>query len=348
MGGFVLKGNNKKGKIGIQDIAEMLNVSVSTVSRALNDHPHISIRTKEKVRQAAAKLGYHPGVPELMVPKKAEAVAVMTPLLKNSLYQEIILGLTDFFEQNRFNTFIIDIKNNNDNVSAFFDSYKKFGISGIIHIIGDRDIPDSFYSSVQHDGLPLVTIFEPDFETYASSVLPDIFQGIYKIVKYLHSLDVDHVALLLENDNRPEDFQIKNSFEVALDTLGMNKTTTSIIYTGCQRKHLEDATRQLFTKNDRPQAILVKSATAANEISKITNDLGFRFPKDFLLIALGMNNTDGVNENLSMLKFPAYQMGYEAAKMLMRQIRDKNTEKTTTVIPVSFILKGSAIRIEVV
>ncbi len=342
-----MKAEKKKKKIGIQDIAKVLNVSASTVSRALNGNPHISDGTKEKVKVAASRLGYHPGIPELMFPEKAEAVVVFVPSLKDNSYIETVSGITNFMNENKYHTFVVDTQGSDDNVNSFFNNYKKFGISGIIHIISDRNLPEDFYSVIQSDSMPLVTVFEPDSEMGISSVLPDMFQGMFKIVKYFKTLDVNRVALILDNDNRPEDFQIESSFEMALDTLGMKESISSSVMFANRRWDLfAEEIRHLLTAKDRPQALLVKGTLAAMETLKIAEKLDMKVPDDFMLIVIGTNHFLNMTRNLSLLRFPAYEMGYEAAEMLIRQIQNIDNERKTAVKPVNFILKGSAIRMK--
>jgi len=344
----VEKAEKKKRKIGIQDIAKALSISASTVSRALNGNPHISDVTKEKVKAAASRLGYHPGIPELISPEKAEAIVVFVPSLKDNLYIETVLGITNLMNKNKYHTFVVDTQANDDNVNSFFDNYKKFGISGIIHILSKRNLPKDFYSLIQNDALPLVTVFKSDSDPEISSVLPDIFQGVSKIVRYLRTLEVSRVALILDSDNRPEDFQIESSFEIALDTLGMKKDiSASVMFTAGRRgEQLAGEIRDMLTAKDRPQALLVKGAQAAVETLKIAEKLGMKVSDDFILIEIGTSHFLNMTGNLSLLRLPAYEMGYEAAEILIRQIRNIDNEQKTAVKPVSFILKGSAIRIK--
>ena len=334
-------------KVRVQDIAKVLKISSSTVSRALNNHPKISKETKDKVKLVASRLGYQSGLPQLMNPEKAEVVVVMLPSLESTLYREVLSGATDFLNENAFQTFVVDTRGDDDQVHSFFQSYKKYGISGIIHLVSNRNIAGGFYSVPIKDALPLVTVCEPEANTEVSSVLPDLFQGFYKIAQYLKSLGIKKVAVLLEDENKPEDKQIVSSFELALDTLEINKAGLSVFYFGNENTWpLKDIEALLMEKN-RPDAVLVKGAVSALEVKHIAKRLGLHIPDDLLLIA--MDAESGISastSNLSLLKFPAYEMGYAAAEMILYQIQHPNSERKTAVKPVQFILKGSAIRVK--
>ena len=337
-----MKTNNKKEKVRAQDIAKVLKVSASTVSRALNDHPRISKETKERVKQVASRLGYFNGIPELMNPEKAEAVVVMVPSIDSNLYREVVSGITDSLRENNFQTFIVDTKGDSDSIHSFFRTYKKYGISGIIHIICKRSIPDDFYSVPVKDTLPVITVFEPDTDTGFGSVLPDMFQGTHKIVNYLKSLKLNKIALILENEDKPEDSNIVSAFEAAIEMSGSNRISLSVFYCG---REVGKGVEQLFNGEKQPQVIITKGTLAAMEVMRISGNTGLKIPDDLLLIAIDSDTQiAGLKNNLSLLKIPAYEMGYEAGRMLIYQINNPEAERKTEVKPVSFILKGSAIR----
>jgi len=333
-------------KVGVQDIAKVLKISASSVSRALNDHPRISKETKEKVKQVATRLGYHQGMPELMNPDKAEAVVVLVPSLECNLYREVVLGVSDYLHKNNFQTFLVNTQNDEHRVNAFFESYRKFGISGIVHLICKREIPGDFYAIPIKDAMPLVTVFEPDTNSGISAVLPDMFQGVFKIIKYLKSLGVARIALLLEDRNKPEDYQIVSAFETALEMLEIDRNNLIIFHTKVPGGKPVKDVGYLIKETEKPLAILVKGERATLEVINICERQGLKAPDDFLLISIDTDTSiSGLTPNLSLLKLPGYEMGNKAAKMLMDQIKHPGAERKTAVVPVNFILKGSAIRI---
>jgi LacI family transcriptional regulator len=336
-----------KEKVRVQDIAKVLNISASTVSRALNNHPRISKETKEKVKHLASRMGYRPGVVDSMNPEKAEAVVVLVPNLESELYRELVAGVTEYMNKFNFQTFVIDTNGDENRVNSFFKSYKKYGISGIVHFICNRNISSTFYSVPVKDALPMVNVFEPDVNVAVSSVLPDMFQGISKITRYLKSVEVSRIALILEKETKPEDFQIASTFKSALEMEEMDVNELSIQYLSRAGVEFVKKVEMLLKGKDCPQTILVKGKYAAMEIMNICERLKIKIPEDILLIAISADSNSSVlTSNLSLLKLPAHEMGNKAAQLVMDQIHDVDTEKKTAIKPASFILKGSAIRMK--
>ena len=336
--------DNKKEKVGVQDIADILNISASTVSRALNDHPRISRDTKDKVWQVARRLGYFSGMPEYTPPEKSDAVTVLVPSLRSSFYREVVEGIEDYFDKKGFDVFIVNTRNDNGKAAGFFSKYKSYGISGVIHIVCDKTVSD-LYKVPLAEALPVVTVLEPDKNTGVSSVLPDLYHGIYNSLKHLYATGLKRITLLLEDENSPLDYQIVNSFASAMESVYGSSGDLTVFYTGGNEKGVKSFTNTLLGGKSRPEAIFIKDIHSAFGVENDLGRAGINVPGDVLLITI--DTASGVKQlssNMSILKLPAYEMGQKAAGMLLTRIKDPRSDKKVAVVPANFVLKGSAMR----
>jgi len=342
-----LKTRKKRDKVGVQDIAAYLNISASTVSRALNDHPRISKETKERVMAAATKLGYHPGIPELMAPEKVEAVAVILPSLDTAFHRELAAGITNYFSLHHYHTFIIDSQGDLRKEELFLKTHKKYGLSGIIHLVSNKNLSPDFYSPALHEKLPLVTVCEPEQETGISSVLPDMFQGFYKIVNYVKTLNIRSIMLILEDPDNTIDSHLSGSLTDAVETAYPELESLHIHYYDRDTGSFSKQIKTLLDKKEMPELLLVKDTLSALEVYSLAERKGIKIPEDFLLVAIGSDyKLETLGANLSLLKLPGFALGNEAAEMLYKQIKDPGNEKQSSILPVNFILKSSSIRLD--
>ncbi len=341
-----MKSGTKKEKIGVQDIAEALNISASTVSRALNDHPRISTETKIRVKQTAARLGYNRKFPEEVTVQQGDVIALIVPSLDDDFYRGIAEGIGVFFKENGFHTFIVNTLNDKEYKKNFYNNFRKYGISGIVDVVSDKNVVPADFDIIKKEALPFVMVCEPDENTLFSVVLPDMYPGVQKIVDYLESLKIKSVALILEDKNRTEDYYILNSLKSAIDSTEREKIELSVHYPVFKGENFIKEVETILKKKNRPQVLLVKNIYHATEVLLLASRMGVDIPGDVLLIAVGVDNKTGaLAPNLSLLKLPAYEMGYEAGKLLFYQIKNFDTEKKLSVLPSEFILKNSAIRI---
>jgi LacI family transcriptional regulator len=337
--------DNKKEKVGVQDIADILNISASTVSRALNDHPRISRETKDKVWQVAKRLGYFSGIPEFSSPTKSDAVTILVPSLRSAFYIEVIEGIRDHFEKNGFNVFVLDTRNDDAKAADFFKKYKNYGTSGVIHIVCNRNIPAGFYSIPLSEALPVVSILEAEHDLGVSSVLPDMFHGIYNSLEHLKLTGIKRISLLLEHEACPLDHQIVSSFKSAMETVFGSAGSLSVFYSDRDEKNLKRITSSAINSKTRPEVMFVKDMTTAFVVNNEFSRAGINVPGDVMLITIDtVSGVKQLSNNMSILKLPAYDMGQKAAEMLSRQIQEPLSDKKMAVITSNFILKGSTMR----
>lgn len=341
-----MKAGINKEKIGLTHIARELNVSVSTVSRALNDNPRISKRTKENVRRVATKLGYFPGIPELMTPEKTNAVAVVVPTLEFCVNRKIVEGVTFEIEKEGYHTVVVNLHGDEAQESAFFNTFRKYGISGIVHINSNRLLPAGFYSAVQKNDIPLVTLFDVENDLNSSQVVPDMFKGVNRIVSHLKANDVNKITLVLDNINNPIDNHLVTTFEMVFDDLDISTDNLQVVFGEADAKHWIKQMEILLDSSKSPQIIVVKGMEATLELYMIAQKIGASVPRDIMIIGVGSDcSLRNLTSGISMLKIPAFEMGQEAAKLLLLQLNGEELLKSTIITSADFILKQSAIQI---
>ena len=89
-------------QITIKNIASKVNLSVSTVSRALNDHPDIHTKTKKLVREAASELGYNPNIiARNLKSSRSNQIGVIVPEIRHDFFANAISGIEEVAYQKR-------------------------------------------------------------------------------------------------------------------------------------------------------------------------------------------------------------------------------------------------------
>lgn len=103
----------QKSEVTIHDIAKKLNISASTVSRALKDNPLISEATRQKIKKAAAEMGYRPNVMAANLrTRRTNTIGVIVPLINRHFFSSVISGIEDVAYQQGF---AVTISQSNDN-----------------------------------------------------------------------------------------------------------------------------------------------------------------------------------------------------------------------------------------
>ena len=210
------KENNKSG-VTVQDIADAVNISASTVSRALNNHPKISKKTKEKVWDAARKLGYQPNIPIYMNQKSSKAICFIVPDISTPYYQEAIQSAQKIAQKNNYHLFIASTYNEIKTEEAFVQSLISQKIEGVIVALFCIDNELSHLESLLNFNIPTVFINKNIHNVAATTIIPDVFNGAYKAAKHLISMNCKNIHIFTDKIDIPLNKELIEAFYTALD-----------------------------------------------------------------------------------------------------------------------------------
>ncbi len=123
----------KKEKSTIHDIARKLNITASTVSRALNDHPRISDATKKAVQKAALKLNYQPNhIAAALRSGRSNIIGVIVPTVDRSFFSSVMRGIEEIANVAKYNVMICQTNDNYEKELATVNALINARVDGII------------------------------------------------------------------------------------------------------------------------------------------------------------------------------------------------------------------------
>ena len=185
----------KKRQTTIHDIAKYLNVTASTVSRALNDHPRISEATKKRVKQAAKKLDYKLNIIAANLRKgKGNTIGIIIPLINRFFFANIISGIETVANPAGYNLIICPSNENLEKETNNIKTLISNRVSGILISISAETKTAEHFESVFKSGIPLVQ-FDRTIEHIATTkVFNDDFTGAYQNVMHLIDQGYKHIV----------------------------------------------------------------------------------------------------------------------------------------------------------
>ena len=153
--------------ISIKDIARKADVSPSTVSRALNNHPRISIETKNHIQDLAKTMKYIPSeVARSLVAKRSATIGVAIADFNDPFYTKLLSGIEDVAIENNFDLFVGSFYRECHRERKLFDAFDEKRVAGLI-VAGS--MVDDAYLSRENRAIPAVLINCPDYP-YSVSV----------------------------------------------------------------------------------------------------------------------------------------------------------------------------------
>lgn len=311
-------------EISLKTIANRLGLSISTVSRALRNHPDIREETKKAVVQLAEELEYEPNhLAFQLLKRKSNAIGVIVPKISYPLYAEAISGMEAVAESEGYQLLIC--QSNEDYLKEIkqINSLIASRVSGIILSVSAHTTQYDHLKKIQSKNIPFV-LFNRDCEQITcSKVLIDNHKAAFEAVRHLLEMGKQRIAFL----GGPLHLQIsqrrEQGYRDALTDAGHLLDEALIHRVEFSKEAIIHTISQLLNSSEPPDALLTYSDQIAQRALVMARQLGFRIPQDLALIGFNDEPVDELLEpSLSSVRQPAYEMGAEAARLIFKELNN--------------------------
>ena len=176
----------KQTETTIHDIAKELNISASTVSRALNDNPLISKPTRDLIKKTADKMGYRPNILAANFrTKKTNTIGIIVPLINRHFFSSVISGIEDIAYKQGFTVTISQSNDSLEKESKIAKTLFNNRVDGLIISIGMETTTFDHLKLFSERNIPLVFFDRVIDEIDAHKIVVDDFGGAYHVTKHL-------------------------------------------------------------------------------------------------------------------------------------------------------------------
>ena len=315
----------------IKDIAKECNVSVATVSKALNDQDDISPATKEKVRRAAAKLGYTTNIAaRALKTNKTYNLGILFADERAGLSHEYFSMILESF-QREAETAGYDLTFINHKIAGKKTTYLKHveyrNLDGVCIMTANFDNPEVLELAASK--IPVVAV---DYVLDGcAAVLSDNSQGLGTIVRYAYEMGHREIAFIHGDDTRVTRERV-TSFRSTCAQLGIQVPSSRIL-----EGHYHDIrdcaekTRILLEQDPRPTMIIFPDDYSYIGGMEMITSYGLNIPQDISAAAY-----DGINMakimNLTTYEQNTKELGQLAARKLIQMINDPDLPPERVIV----------------
>lgn len=335
------------GKTTIHDIAKKLNVTASTVSRALNDSPRISDATKKLVHKAALELKYQPNnIAAALRNGKSEIIGVIVPTVDRNIFASVIKGIEQVANDLNFKVIICQSSDNYEKEVKTVEALLSARVDGILASIGKNSEDLSHFKKVTQRGIPLVLFDNVSDELDVNQVMIDDYQGAYMVVEHLIEQGCKRIAYL----TKPKKISIyKNRLRGYMDALADYKLDFDkdlVIESNLQLEDGRASMQKLLDLPERPDAVFAASDYGAMGAMQLLNENNIKIPEQIALA--GFSNepfTPFTYPSITSVDQLSFSMGKIAAKLFFDQIREKSISiPRKTVLMPELIVRQSSLK----
>mgnify|MGYP001248607447 CR=1 FL=1 len=339
---------NSKTEITIHDLARKLNISASTVSRALNNNPRISQKTRDKIKAAALELGYQPNtIASNLRNRKSNTIGIVVPLINRHFFSSVISGVEDIAFAAGYNVVISQSNDEWEKEQRIVRSMLANRVDGLIISIAMKTTRFDHLQLFADKKIPLVFFDRIVKEIDSDRVVVDDFNGGYKITKHLIEQGCKRIAHLTGPLNLQTYSDRKQGYMQALRDYGQKIDDELIIENNLTRADGLCAIKQLLNLKKRPDGIFCGNDTTALSAILHLKEIGVKVPEEIAIV--GFSNepfSEVVTPSISTIKQPGFEMGQKAAQMIINQIenKDNSLKFETVVMPNELIIRESSLK----
>ena len=330
----------KDHQVTIKDIARALNISTSTVSRAMRNMPDVNQATKKAVLALAEELDYFPDSIALsLVKKKTNTLGVIVPDLITHFFSSAISGIQEVAAQAGYNVMIAhsleSFETEKKNVHTLISS-RADGL--IISCTVDTQTTEHFQTIVDR-GIPLVFFDRVPEEMEVTKVTIDDHEGARMAVEHLIKAGYRRIAHI----SGPTTLSIcRRRILGYTDTLKAHNIPVEenlIFDSKLKDENVKEITRALINSASPPDAILCVNDLVALVAMIVIKEAGLRIPDDIALIGFGNEPvTSWVHPTLSTINQFPQDLGRFAAKEILDQLANRGQDQ------ISYLPKNLSIK----
>ena len=336
-------------EITIYDIAKHLNISATTVSRGLKDHPAINKNTRKKIVEAARHLGYRSNTfASSLRSKKTYTIGIIVPRLNSYFMSSVLAGMEDAANRENYNLIISQsLESAEKEISNAHTMFNK-RVDGLLASLAyDTENIDHFEPFFRK-GIPVIFFDRIYAHTDSTSVIIDNYKAAYDITKHLIDNGCRKIMHLGGNMLRNVYKDRFRGYKQALHDHKIRFDEKFLLISKLNEEAgTESAKHIIKLGSKRPDGVFCANDTAAVYCMQKLKEEGIQIPHD---IAFAGFNNDPISKiiepNLTTVNYSGYDMGEAAALCLINHLNGISNVKTTNTIILrsDLIIRGSSLK----
>lgn len=333
--------------VTIYDIAKVLDISASTVSRGLKDHPHVRKEVKKKILLTARKMGYQQNkFASNLRQKHTSTIGLVVPRLDSYFLSSVISGMEKVANDSGYNLLISQsqesFKKESDSIATFFNTR----IDGLLIALSYETTSIDHMNVFFKKGIPVVFFDRVWDHPKCKSVVINNYKAGYEVTSHLISQGCKNIVHMAGSLARNVYADRYSGFKQALLDHGMEVNNKSLIITDISHKAGQEVAKNLLNQKTLPDGIFCANDTTAVAIINEFKQAGVRIPQDVCIV--GFNNdpiSTVVEPKLSTVHYPAREMGEIAAATLINSLKGEQTSVLKSIVlSHSLIIRQSSLR----
>jgi LacI family transcriptional regulator, repressor for deo operon, udp, cdd, tsx, nupC, and nupG len=314
----------------IKEIAHRLNISVSTVSRALHDHESIGLRTKTRVQQLAAELNYEPNQKAIFFQqKKTFTIGVILPALSEAFFASAISGIEDMANTCKYTVLMGQSHDEEEREKKIVTTMKDHRVDGLIVSLAKNTVNYDHFAAMAKYDIPVVffdrTPSLPDIHYVACNME----SGTLQAVNFLLKKKCRTIGMINGPDKLLASQQRKEGYIKAITGNRLKYDPSLLVNTDLSQQATYDAMEQLLGAKRKPDAIVTFNDYVLLDAVQFAKKKKLKINKDLTFVSyanLPFSMHAAYPPMASVEQYP-YQQGQKATELLLELLNKTREER---------------------
>jgi LacI family transcriptional regulator len=338
----------QKKEVTIHDIAKQLALSSATVSRALQDNPAITKKTRTRVQEAARLLGYRHNIFASSLRKQqTNTIGVIVHELKSNFITSVLAGIERITSDAGYDLIIAHSSESYKKEAANAANLFHKRVDGLIASLAFDTIGLDHYLPFQDRGIPVIFFDRVEEGSESTKVIIDNYQCGYQATKHLIEQGCKRIVMVTGSLERNVYAQRFKGYKAALAESGLPFDEQHLLLKDLSEKCGVEAAQQLLQMEPRPDGVFITNDFSAAVCMQHLKEQGVRIPEDIAVVGFN-NDTIGriVEPSLTTIDYRGQDMGEIAARSLVNHLQGiSNIRHTNTIVIRSdLIIRKSSLR----
>lgn len=324
----------------MKEIAKKLGVSVSTISRALQDSPELHPETKRKIVEMAKEMNYQPNLlAQSLRISRTKTLGVIVPEIISHFFGSCVSGIQDTANSRGYNVMICQSNESIEQEKANIKSLVSSQVDGLlISLSRETNHYEHLYELYDRE-IPFVLFDRVNEDIPVSKITFNDVGGAYQVTHHLLDTGCRRIMYV----SGPEDLYIskkrKEGYLKALAEFGLGEDADLIKYTDLTYEGNVKVAQEIAAMNPRPEAVFCMIDPVAVDVLTVWKSMGIKIPEDISLAGFTNNPTSAVVEPpLTTVSQPGYEMGKLSVSHLLDQLDGVASDD-----PISIVLETTLV-----
>lgn len=333
-------------KLTIKDIAKEFNVSISTVSKALNDSYEISEATKNKIQKYAKENNYKPNFNALSLKNRStKTIGIIIPTMLKYFFAQVFKGIEKTALERGYKVITCISNESYEKEVEIIEMLSNGSIDGfLVSLAKETELKEDFkhLQDTIDNGTPIVMFDRVAQTLNCDKIITDDLNGVENTVEFLYKSGHKNIAFV----STMSDFHIGNQrflgYKKGLDNVGLPYNDDLVINIFDRDYKKYESILIPFLEKNKIDSIITTGESAAVASMKAGIKTGRKIPQDLSVIAF----SNGIlarhsSPKMTTISQHGEQMGASAAKILIDKLENKNTNTITKIITTDLVIRDS-------